>query len=192
MKLICVIIALTCCSVGFYGQSDMTTKENNIDSSHTQSVELEDLNISLKLSKSWKVKKTDKSKFVVIKQENSKSTISIYLTDPKSILNDILLKTEKLGNIDCKSTVSTDMLVEKLNEINSFPDRKIKISIMSSLIEGDCKVTTTKLIVNNIGLTAIAKTELNCVNCEKESDSIIDSIQKVKLKRIHTVHAEIV
>jgi hypothetical protein len=180
MKLICVIIALTCCSVGFYGQSDMTTKENNIDSSHTQSVELEDLNISLKLSKSWKVKKTDKSKSVVIKQENSKSTISIYLTDPKSILNDILLKTEKLGNIDCKSTVSTDMLVEKLNEINSFPDRKIKISIMSSLIEGDCKVTTTKLIVNNIGLTAIAKTELNCVNCEKESDSIIDSIQKVK------------
>lgn len=183
MKLTWLFFLLTCYSMNFYGQSDVTVKEKKVDSVYTQSIErvdLEGLNISLKLSKSWKIKKTDKSKAVVLQHENSKSTISIYLTDPKSILNDILLKTEKQESIDCKNTVSTEMLVEKLNEISSFPNGEIKISIMSSLIEGDCKVTTTKLIINNNGFTAIAKTELNCVDCEKELEFIIESIQKAK------------
>jgi hypothetical protein len=166
-----------------FGQSSAARSEIKSDSvciKRFEIVKFDGLNISQRLFDSWKVKKTEDSKSVLLQHKNSKSTISIYQTDVKAIVTDLLSRTHNKSDTENSDSVSTELLVGKLNEIDSLPNGKFKFSMMYSIIEADCEVIIAKLIISNQGVIARAKIGVDCVDCKKEFECMIESINNLK------------
>jgi hypothetical protein len=183
-KILTILVwILTCISMTCYGQTGEKQNQSKPEPDylpHHEIIHLKELNISLNLAENWKVKKIVKSKSVELKHINNSSTITIFLTDSKAIITEILEKSEKQNQNQGKDVVSPEMIVALLQEFDSLPNGSVKISSKSSETIGEYELISGVTVSNSIGFTSNAKIEVSCDDCKTEFEFMINSIQKLK------------
>lgn len=151
------------------GMSQMNFGQTNINGQ----VDLLDLGISVNLTKDWEVVSKTKKTILNLKESGNKTKIEITSMKFSEALDNIL-------NSEHKKKVNEVISSLKSSELDSNLTVKMDFSKTEKEIKNEYEFLTIYKAINEQAFLIKAKVDITCIECKKDIELIIESMQSLK------------